>query len=185
MALAGPAKAFDRQLDSWLTRAVDLGMIGLGLGQLFPVNLQRARKSKRVKVDSLLLAGMGEPGDFAADDLRYLMSNVTVAVKSMGHHHFSTMLIGTRRNELTVDQAVHGFLEGILDGYERLRVIADAVTYHKDELRDAAESRLVISLVEEDKDRAERILKAFEAVGKDRSIPGLQLEVSRGDDIGG
>jgi hypothetical protein len=30
MALAGSAKAFDRQLDSWITRAVDLGMIASG-----------------------------------------------------------------------------------------------------------------------------------------------------------
>jgi hypothetical protein len=40
LAFAGPTKEFDRQLDSWLTRALELGMIGSGLGQLFPVNLQ-------------------------------------------------------------------------------------------------------------------------------------------------
>ena len=84
MALAGPAKEFDRQMDGWLTRAVDLGMIGSGLGQLFPVNLQVSREAGRVKVDSLLLVGMGQPGEFAADDLRYLMQNVTVAVNRCG-----------------------------------------------------------------------------------------------------
>ena len=36
LALAGPTKAFDRLLDSWLTRALDLRMIGSGLGQLCP-----------------------------------------------------------------------------------------------------------------------------------------------------
>ena len=139
MALGGPAKAFDRQLDSWLTRTVDLGMIGSGLGQIFPVHLQRSREAGRVEVDALILAGMGDPGDFAADDLRYMMSNVTVAVKSMGHDHFSTMLIGTRRNELTLGQAVHGFLKGVIDGYERFRVIADSVTFQREHFQEAAE----------------------------------------------
>src|SRR5262245_60616476 len=32
LAPAGPTKVFDRLLDSWLTRAVDLGIIGSGLG---------------------------------------------------------------------------------------------------------------------------------------------------------
>jgi len=183
MALAGPAKAFDRQLDSWLTRAVDLGMIGSGLGQLVPVNVQRSREAGRVKVDALLMAGLGEPGNLAADDLRYLMSNVTVAVKSMGHDQFSTMLIGTRRNELSIGQAVQGLLEGIVDGYERFRVIADAVTYKRERFQESAEHPLFISLVENDKEKAEHILEAFKAVGEERSIPGFQLEVARGDNV--
>ncbi len=183
MALAGPAKEFDRQIDSWLTRAVDLGMIGSDLGQLFPVHLQRMREAGRVKVDCLLMAGMGEPGQFAADDLRYLMSNVTVAVKSMGHDQLSTSLIGTRRNELSFGQAVRGFLEGILDGYERFRVIADAVTYRKEDLQQAVLRPLFISLVVGDAEKAERIFEAFEAIGADRSIPGLQMELARGDKV--
>jgi hypothetical protein len=39
LAFAGPTKVFDRLLDSWLTRAVDLGILGSALGQLFPINL--------------------------------------------------------------------------------------------------------------------------------------------------
>ena len=183
MALAGPAKEFDRQLDSWLTRTVDLGMIGSGLGQLFPIHFQSSQEPKRVKVDALLLVGMGQPGDFAADDLRYLMSNVTVAVKSMRQDGFSTMLIGTRRNELTIGQAVRGFLQGIVDGYARFRVIADAVTFHRDLMRESAENSLRISLVEGDPERAERILEEFRAVAEEGSIPRLQLEWARGDDV--
>ena len=154
MALAGPAKAFDRHLDSWLTRIIELGIIESGLGKLFPVNLQRSREAGKIKVDGLVMAGQGEPGSFAADDLRYLMSNVTVAIKSMGCHQLSTMLIGTLRNELSVGQAVHGFLEGILDGYERFRVIADAVNYHKELFQAEATGPLFISLVEADEEKA-------------------------------
>ena len=183
MALAGPAKSFDRQLDSWLTRAYDLGMIGSGLGQLFPVHLQRIREAGRVKVDALLMAGLGEPGHLAADDLRYLMSNVTVAVKSMGHDHLSTMLIGTRRNELSLEHAIRGLLEGILDGYERFRVIADAVTADRDRFQQAADRPLFVSLVEGNEEKARRILEEFEAIRDERSISRLQLEVARGDDV--
>ena len=82
LPLAGPAKAFDSLLDSWLTRALELGMIGSGLGQVFPVNLERSHKEGRINAEQLLIVGMGDPGRFASDDLRYLMSNVIVAVKS-------------------------------------------------------------------------------------------------------
>ena len=183
MAVAGAAKAFDRQIDSWLTCAVDLGMIGSGLGQLFPVNLERSRDAGRVKVDALLLVGMGQPGDFAADDLRYPMSNVTVAVKSMGHDHFSTMLIGTRRNELCIGHAVRGLLEGIIDGYERFRVIADAVTFKREDFLKLADGDIFVSLVEADADRAERILDELQAVAAEGSIPKLQLEPARGEAV--
>jgi CHAT domain len=183
MALTGPARAFDLLIDSWLTRAVELGIIGSSLGQLFPVHLQRSRESGRVNVEALLMAGMGEPGNFAADDLRYLMSNVTVAIKSMGHQHLTMTLIGTRRNELSVGQAVHGLLVGILDGCERFRAIADTLTYDRARFLEAADQSLFISLVSNDKEKAERILGALEALRDERSIPGLQLEVARGDDV--
>jgi CHAT domain len=183
MALAGPAKEFDRQVDCWLTRAVDLGMIGSGLGQLFPVNLQRSLEAGRVKVDSLLVVGMGQPGDLAADDLRYLMSNVTVAVKSMGHDQFSTMLIGTHRNELSIGQAVRGFLEGIIDGYDRFRVIADSVTFHKDDLQQSVEHPLFISLVEGDEEKSGRIFDELMAIADEGSVPRLHLEAAYGDGV--
>ena len=89
LPFAGPSREFDYILNSWLTRALELGMIGSGLGELFRVPLMRAKAAGKVKADELLLVGMGEPGCFAADDLRFLMTNVTVAVKSMQLESFS------------------------------------------------------------------------------------------------
>jgi len=40
LPFAGPTAAFDRLVDSWMTRAVDLGIIGSALGLLFPINLE-------------------------------------------------------------------------------------------------------------------------------------------------
>ena len=70
LAVAGSTKAFDHALDLWLTHAVDLGIIGSALGQLFPIDLRRFHMDGRLKARTLLLAGMGEPGRFAQDSLQ-------------------------------------------------------------------------------------------------------------------
>src|SRR5258707_7544304 len=125
LAFAGPTRAFDRLLDSWLTRAVDLGIIGSSLAQLFLINLEQFQRAGRIKADNLLLAGMGEPGRFAQDSLQFVISNIVVAVKIMGHDEFASPLIGIRLNELSVEHAIRGPVQGIHDGYERIRAIAD------------------------------------------------------------
>jgi hypothetical protein len=184
--LAGVPRAFDRQLDFWLTRAIGLGMIASGLGQLFRINLRLGREADRFVTDDLLLIGMGEPGHFAADDLRYLMSNATVAVKAMRQNHFATALIGARREELSVESAVRGLVEGVLDGYERFRALLEDLTHHREEYEEVANQALKISLVETNEDRAEKILlalQALEAQSKDHLIKGLQLEADRGEDV--
>jgi hypothetical protein len=183
LALTGAAKVFDRLLDSWLTRAIDMGMVGSGLGQLFPVNLQRLHEAGKVKVGYLLLVGMGEPGRFAADGLRFLMSNITVAVKSMGHDQLTTSLLGAHRNELSAEEAVRGFVSGILDGYERFRAIVNVVREGQERLRQAALSPLYISLVEPDEDKFEKILNAFRRFSSEGFTPGTILKVTRGEDV--
>jgi hypothetical protein len=87
----------------------------------FPINLQKRLEAGKINTGNLLLASMGEPGRFAPDDLRFLMSNVTVAVKTMGHDQFATSLIGTRRHEMSIGDAARGFVEGILENSVRCR----------------------------------------------------------------
>jgi hypothetical protein len=82
LGFAGPTRAFDRLLDSWLTRAVDLGIIGSALGQLFPINLEQFHKAGKLKARTLLLAGMGEPGRLAQDSVQFIFSNIIVAIKT-------------------------------------------------------------------------------------------------------
>src|SRR5262245_26850596 len=180
LPLAGATKAFDQLLDSWITRAIDLGMIGTGLGQLFPINMQWAQEAGKVKASYLLLAGMGEPGRFAADDLRFLISNIVVAVKSMGHDQVDTPLIDTRRSELPVGDAVRGLIEGILDGFERVDAIA-SVLGGKDRLRQAAKRPLYLILVDPDEKKLQQMHDAFAAVSGSGIVPGLKLAVDRGN----
>ena len=68
---------------------------------------------------------MGEPGRFAQDSLQFVMSNIVVAIKSMGETEFAIPLLGTRRKELSIAEAVRGFVQGIHDGYERFKAIAE------------------------------------------------------------
>src|SRR5262249_39586229 len=67
--LIGNARSFDRILDTWLTQAIDSQIVGVRLGQLFPVSLGRFELPKQVKVGQLLLVGLGEPGQLAPDDV--------------------------------------------------------------------------------------------------------------------
>jgi hypothetical protein len=196
LGLAGTAKVFDRQLDGWLSRALDLGMIGSSLGQLFPIHVQRQDGKAQIfklKADTLLLAGMGEPGHFAADDLRYLISNVVVAVKSMGADVTSIPLLGTRRNEIPVDRAVRGFAEGILDGHKRFLAIAELLTKRREYFQELADRPLQIRLVDRDAEQAQLIYDTLLALKQEydarsasnaqRREPILQLELSLGDKV--
>jgi CHAT domain/Cytosol aminopeptidase family, N-terminal domain len=175
--LAGTAKAFDRQLDNWLTRAIDMGLIGSTLGQLFPLRLDHAFELGRVKVENLLLMGVGEPGQLSVDDCRYLMSNVTVVVKSMRQDHMATPLFGIRRREMPIEHAVRGFLEGIIDGYDRFRNLVNSLTDNPQDFIDAADRPLLIYLVEPNPDNATRIFSTLRGIAENHLIQGLQLEI--------
>ena len=179
--LVGTAKAFDRKLDSWLSRAVDLGMICSDLGRLFPVNLERRFQAGGVNVEYLLLLGMGVPGQFSSDDLRYLMCNMTVALKSMRYDTVCTSLLGTRRNEIQIEHAARAFLRGLVDGYDRFAAIVESITENRDLYSEVAGQPLKITVVEANHVKAQKILDAFKAL--ENQIPGLQLEVGDGGSV--
>jgi hypothetical protein len=183
MPLGGPARAFDRLLDSWLTRARDLGMISSGLGHIFLVPLDRKRPAGQLPADTLLLMGAGEPGHLGPDDVRYMLANATIAVKAMRQNHLSTELVGSRRDELSIDRALKSFLQGVLDGYAQLEAMASGMPESQDVLRQAINEPLYVALVENDADKAAQILATLEALQNDNRLPGLQLEVARGADV--
>lgn len=181
LSFAGPTAAFDRLLDSWMTRAVDLGIIGSALGLLFPINVEQYHKRGLIKAENLILAGMGEPGRFAQDSLQFLMSNVVVTVKAMGHSQFATTLIGTRRNELSTSDAIRGFLQGIHDGYDRLRAIARDVKRDREALQRLIAQPLEVLLVVADSKKHDDIKRELAWVAGVNPIPGLKLSI--GDDL--
>lgn len=184
LPFAGPTAAFDRKLDGWLTRGVDIGIIGSTLGQLFPINFAQYHKDKEVAAENLILVGMGEPGRFAQDSLQLVISNVVVAVKSLGEDEFASTLIGTRRRELTIADAIRGFLQGILDGYERLHGIADAAKKDRKLLQRIAAQPLKVLLVDADEKVGDAIEAELNAIKNADSFRNLKLTVSRGPKVG-
>jgi hypothetical protein len=174
LPFAGPALEFDYLLKSWLSRALELGMIGSGLGELFLLPIKQAAVGAEVKFENLLLVGMGEPGRFGADDLRFMMTNVTVAVKALGHHSLCTELIGSRRGELSLEPAARAVLQGVLDGHERCQGMYESMA---DEERARfvkgffGELTLVLALRE--KPQAEAVLELFKKLSGN---PGFQAK---------
>jgi hypothetical protein len=183
LAFAGPTKIFDRLLDSWLTRAVDLGIIGSALGQLFPINLEQFHKAGKLNAGTLLLAGMGEPGRFAEDGVRFIFSNIILTIKGIGVNEFATPLLGTRRKELTIGDAVRGMLQGIEDGYERVSAIAESVTEDKELFRAAIRRPLSVILVNDDQDKCQLIYAELKQMAAGTPPAKIRLEVGWGNDV--
>lgn len=140
----GAARKIDKAMNSWIKWAIELGMVGSGLGELFSIPVTRGE----IKAGAVLLAGMGEFGQFERDDLRFLMTNVVLAVVNTGHMRFGTVLIGASRDDLPVDNAVRSLLEGVCDAFERLPAKPPGA--------------LTVVVVEADLDRYRLILKALE-----------------------
>jgi hypothetical protein len=183
LAFAGPTKIFDRLLDSWLTRAVDLGIIGSALGQLFPINLEQFHKADKLNAGTLILAGMGEPGRFAQDGVRFIFSNIIVTVKAIGVNEFATPLLGTRRNELPIGDAVRGLVQGIADGYERVSAIAESVTEYKESFRAVIQQPLSIMVVHDSEQKIRQIQAELQQLITSTPFSKISLSVARGDNV--
>ncbi|HEX8476619.1 MAG TPA: CHAT domain-containing protein [Pyrinomonadaceae bacterium] len=113
--------AIDSAIDYWISRAGENGMIGADLGQLFFIPVQ---EKSQMKAKSVLLAGMGDAGKFRRDDLRFLMMNVTLAISTLGHDRFATVVIGSGKGSLSKERALRGMLQGICDGLQRLAALS-------------------------------------------------------------
>jgi CHAT domain len=176
--LAGPAQAFDLLLDSWLSRAVEMGMIGSDLGQLFPVHLERVHTEQFADIKRLLLMGMGPASEFSPEDARYVMRNVTIAVKASNFDEMSVPMFGIRRKELSIDVAARSFLQGILDGFRHFQEIVPTLSLFKEQVLASALSPLKIHLVDENKERALRIYKELSELQDRDAIPELEFKIS-------
>ncbi|MGB9005229.1 MAG: CHAT domain-containing protein [Candidatus Aminicenantales bacterium] len=150
--------AIDKALDFWITRANQQGIIGADLGELFFIPVV----GRSIAARAVLLAGMGAEGRFSKDDLRYLMTNVTVAVSALKLDTFATVLIGSGAGNLTKDRALRGMIEGIADALRRLP--------------EGGRIRKLI-LVENDDDVYETIMGALNHMRDDKVFPDLALSL--------
>jgi len=168
LPLSGPAYDFDLLLNNWFKRAIDYGMISSRLGELTFVPL-RGVERQGLLAENLGMVGLGEPGRFSKDDLRYLFMNIVYAVKALGFEEFSTALANAPRYGLRPDRALRAVFDGVLDAYDRLRVIPATPG------GGSALGPLRMILVEEGLYEHEMISRALDAmVGQN---PDLEIEV--------
>jgi pimeloyl-ACP methyl ester carboxylesterase len=154
-----PVHAIDEALEFWISRASARGMIGAELGEVFFVPMP----GRQVAARAVLLAGMGEAGRFARNDLRYLMTNVAYAVATLGVERFASVLIGSGAGNLPRESALRAMLNGIVDALKRL---------------ETGERLQQVTLVEHDKGHHDEICALLHQFAADNSIPDLALEVT-------
>ncbi len=167
--LVGDAHSFDRLLKSWLTQAIEFQMISARLGQLFFVNLARIKPVPAIRINELVLVGLGEPGQLSPDDVQFLISNITTAVKKMGFSVFATNLIGTRRRELSILEAARSVVDGILDSHRRLEALSPSSRREQNFIYNS-ENSFRIMVVDNDKQKLIKMRNAFINASDSRDI---------------
>ncbi|MGA9996950.1 MAG: CHAT domain-containing protein [Pyrinomonadaceae bacterium] len=173
--------ALDKKLNYWISQAGKQSMIGGELGQVFFIPV----KHKQIGAEAVMLAGMGEEGNFSRYDLRYLMLNVTYAITALELRKFATVLIGSGTGNLDEDSALRGLLFGVCDALHRLieeqrlkqKNMAEKsdVTQRDGSVRSPL-NQLVI--VERDPARYSSILKKLEAVKNEDSATKLDITIT-------
>src|SRR4030095_4694522 len=93
--------------DLLLTQFSLRGTIRGDLGQ--PFFLQDLRDPRRI----IALAGMGIPGRFGAPELTVPVQELCWALGRMGKRHLVTVLIGAGAGNLSIADAVNGWMRGI------------------------------------------------------------------------
>lgn len=99
------ARAHDADL--LITQYTQRGTIRAELAQTF--FLVDPRNTTRL----ITIAGMGEPGRFGTPELAVLVRELCWSLGRMGKKHLATVLIGVGRDNLTVADAVAGWVRGI------------------------------------------------------------------------
>lgn len=107
LAKQGRAKEALEESDLLLTQYSERGVLRGELGQPFFVD--DPRSPGRLVV----LAGMGVPGRFGMPELTVTVRELFWSLSRMGKKHLATVLVGTGEGNLSVDEAVRGWIRGL------------------------------------------------------------------------
>lgn len=116
-ALLGRSDGDVEEADLILTQYTERGIIHGKLGE--PFFLPDPRQSPARKGDAgerqrlIVLAGMGEPGRFGVPELTVLARELCWALGRMDRKHLATILIGTGNGNLSMQEAVNAWMNGI------------------------------------------------------------------------
>jgi hypothetical protein len=99
--------------DLLLTQYTERGIIHGKLGQPFILPDPRAAGERGRTERVIAVAGMGEPGRFGAPELTVLARELCWSLGRLNKRHLATVLIGTGAGNLSVREAVTGWMNGI------------------------------------------------------------------------
>ena len=151
--------ALDRAMGHWISQAGERGMIGGNLGELFFIPVTHGQ----IKANSILLGGMGDYGQFAYDDLRYMVMNVGYAISALRLESFASVLIGSGEGSLDVEEAAKGLVSGICDAL------------HHFEHKDRYLKELI--MVEREQKRFEELKAIFERFAAEQPFQNIKLSL--------
>ena len=143
--------AVPEEPDLLLTQFTERGIIRGELGQPFFVDDPRTRNDDgSAGPDRLIaIAGMGYVGRFGAPELIVLVRELCWSLGRIGKRHLATVLIGAGNGNLSVRDAVSGWLEGVKraigSSVEDARHQLKVITFVENRARKLLELRRLIS----------------------------------------
>ncbi len=157
--------AIDRAIsgvDLIITEFTERGTLRGELGQpfLIPDPTDRGAGSRRV----IVLAGMGPVGRFGVPEAAVLARELCWSLSRLGKRHLATVLIGAGAKNLSIEDAVSGWMQGVQ------RATMDCS-------EDDAHCLEAITFTEFEKERAEQLKAALAAVSKDLAAQNFMLEL--------
>ena len=114
-ALLGKKESELEESDLVLTQYTERGIIRGELGQPFFLTDPRTKGEKNTgPFDRVIaIAGMGIPGRFGVPELTVMVRELCWSLGRMGKNHLATVLIGSGAGNLSLGQAVAGWISGI------------------------------------------------------------------------
>lgn len=171
--LTGAVGSIDQAMQGKLSNAADMGMFNSELGELFycPLPGKNAHGAPR----GVMVAGMGEPGQFGREDLAYLMTNVGAAALEFGARRLSSVLIGTEGNVMTAERSLRAILDGLRSSMAR---------YSAREGDAAKTRRLMVEIVEVSLDRFLRIHRLIRNMAAENpDAQGVRIKFLPAEDL--
>ena len=101
------------EADLLLTQYTDRGIIRGELGQPFFLADPRKGANGRSTKRTIVIAGMGVPGRFGQPELTVTVRELCWSLGRLGKKHLATVLIGSGNGNLSVSDAISGWMRGI------------------------------------------------------------------------
>ncbi|HTG45699.1 MAG TPA: CHAT domain-containing protein, partial [Verrucomicrobiae bacterium] len=180
-----------RERDLILTQYAERGIIRGELGQPFFLNDPRVPHNARQGGRLIAIAGMGISGRFGSPELTVLARELCWSLSRLGKRHLATVLIGAGAGNLSIQDAVNGWIRGIKNAIascaddenqnpvrvtffeqdpKKVREIQNAIQHEKKRLED--KNRLLIDFEPiPDTDIAQAEKKAEKEAAKKRVFP--------------